>query len=96
MEGVDEVIPKLTDTQAAKLFETLYAQSENNFFGDHSAYGDPESPALDSVYKYNNIGIYCFYGSGNIEICIVPLNPTVVETLRENGTVILNDQAYMQ
>ena len=90
------MIPNLTDTQAAKLFETLCAQSECNFFGDHYVYGDPERPALDSVYKYKNIGFYCFYGSGNIEICIIPLNPTAVKTLSENGTVILNDQIYMQ
>ena len=84
------MIPKLSDTEAADLFDTLYAQSETkfNFFGDHYLYGDPERPALDAVIRNGNVGFYCFYGAGNVELCIIPLAPSAVKALQDTGTAI--------
>lgn len=79
------LMPELSEAEADTLFEKLYAQSNDNFFGDHSDYSDPERPKLNAVYQYENIGMYCFYGSGNIEICFVPLTSASVDLLRENG-----------
>ena len=84
------MIPELSAVEAETLFETLYAQSDDNFFGDHSAFDDPERPALNAVYQYENIGMYCFYGSGNIEICFVPLTTRSIGFLEENGIPLLD------
>ena len=82
------MIPNLNESESADLFDTLYAQSEDNFFGDHYHYGDPERPTLDAVIRNGNVGFYCFYGSGNVEICIIPLSPSALKTLQDMGTVI--------
>ena len=82
------MIPELGDPEAEDLFDTLYAQSEYNFFGDHYLYGDPERPALDAVIRYGNVGFYCFYGAGNVELCIIPLTPSAVQALQDAGTTI--------
>ena len=82
------MIPKLGEPEAEDLFDTLYAQSETNFFGDHYLYGDPERPALDAVIRRGNVGFYCFYGAGNVELCIIPLTPFAVKALQDLGTVI--------
>ena len=84
------MIPELSVVEAETLFETLYAQSDDNFFGDHSAFDDPVRPKLNAVYQYENIGMYCFYGSGNIEICFVPLTASSVGFLAENGIPLLD------
>jgi hypothetical protein len=84
------MMPELSMAEAETLFETLYAQSNDNFFGDHSAFDDPERPLLNAVYQYKNIGMYCFYGSGNIEICFVPLTAHAVGFLEENGIPLLD------
>ena len=86
------MIPKLSDTEVEDLFDTLYAQSEYNFFGDHYLYGDPERPTLDAVIRNGNVGFYCFYGAGNVEICIIPLTPSAVQTLQDAGTAIQDMQ----
>lgn len=82
------MIPGLGDTEAEDLFDTLYAQSEFNFFGDHYLYGDPERPALDAVIRCGNVGFYCFYGAGSVELCIIPLAPSALKTLENTGTAI--------
>lgn len=79
------LMPELSEAEAETLFEKLYAQSNDNFFGNHSNYSDPERPKLSAVYQYGSIGMYGFYGSGNIEICFVPLTPASIDRLRENG-----------
>ena len=57
-----------------------------NFFGNHAAYGDPERPPLTAVTACNKIGLYCFYGAGNIEICFIPLTETAVNALKTENT----------
>ena len=84
------MMPELSMAEAQTLFEALYAQSDDNFFGDHSAFDDPERPLLNAVYQYKNIGMYCFYGSGNIEICFVPLTAHAVGYLEKNGIPLLD------
>lgn len=84
------VLPQLNDAEAAELFDTLYAQAESNYYGDHELFGDPERPLLPAVIRYGSIGFYGFYGSGNIEICILPLTPSAVEALQAAGTAIQN------
>ena len=86
------IIPKLSDTEAEDLFDTLYAQSETNFFGDHYLYGDPERPTLDAVIRSGNVGFYCLYGAGNVELCIIPLTPSALKTLEDTGTAIQDMQ----
>ena len=82
------MIPDLDEAASADLFDTLYAQSEFNFFGDHYLYGDPERPALDAVIRYGNVGFYCFYGAGNVELCIIPLTQSALKTLEDTETAI--------
>ena len=83
------LLPELSDTDAEELFESLYAQAYDNFFGNHHAYGDSERPPLTSVTSCGNIGLYCFYGAGNIEICFLPLTENAVKQLNlENIKII--------
>ena len=84
------MMPELSTAEAETLFETLYAQSDDNFFGDHSAFDDPERPKLHAVYQDKNIGMYCFYGAGTIEICFVPLTAHSIVFLEENGIALLD------
>ncbi len=84
------MMPKLSKAEADTLFEKLYAQSKKNFFGDHSAFDDPKRPKLNAVYQYGNTGMYCFYGSGNIEICFVPLTASSIGFLEGNGIPLLD------
>ena len=86
------MMPELSAMETKAMFETLYAQSDDNFFGNHPAFDDPERPVINAVYQYNNIGMYCFYGSGNIEICFVPLTSGSVCFLEKNGTPLLDWQ----
>ena len=82
--------PELSETEAETLFEKLYYRVDINFFGEHYAFDDPERPKLDAVYQYGNIGMYSFYGMGNIEICFVPLTSGSVDFLEENGIPLLD------
>lgn len=82
------LMPGLSDTETVTLFETLYAQSDLNFFGDHSLYRDPERPKLNAVYQQGNIGMYCIYGSGTIEICFVPLTSAAASLLKSENVMI--------
>ncbi len=84
------MMPELSETESAALFEKLYAQSDMNFFGDHSAYGDPERPQLNAMYRCDNIGMYCFYGSGNIEICFIPLTAAAINMLKSGNIIFLD------
>ena len=54
------LMPELSMAEAETLFETLYAQSDDNFFGDHSAFDDPQRPPLNAVYQDKNIGMIVF------------------------------------
>ena len=73
--------PALSDAEIDEAFRELYALSDENFFGDHHEYGDPERPPLTKLLAFGSVGFYCFYGAGNIEICMIPLTAPAMETL---------------
>ena len=80
------MLPELTEREAEELFEKLYLEAYANFYGNHAAYGDPERPPLTAVTVCDRIGMYCFYGAGNIEICFIPLTEAAINTLRTENT----------
>ena len=80
--------PNLSDKEIQEVFLTLYSLSDENFFGEHNAYGDPMRPTLSKVLQSGNIGFYCFYGAGYIEICMIPLTSTAIELLQADGVDI--------
>ena len=80
------MLPKLTEREAEELFEKLYSEAYANFFGNHAAYGDPERPPLTAVTVCDKIGMYCFYGAGNIEICFIPLTENAISILKAEKT----------
>lgn len=82
----------LGDTEAEELFEALYAQAYTNFFGNHHSYSDSDRPPLYSVYRYDNIGMYCFYGAGNVEICFIPLTAEAINTLNFENVMIIDTE----
>ena len=86
----------LSESEADELFEALYAQAYNNFFGNHHVYGDPERPPLTSVYRNMKIGMYCFYGAGNIEICFIPLTESAVNILNTENVKIIDYKGEQQ
>lgn len=75
--------PALSEAKIDETFHELYALSDENFFGDHHAYGDPERPPLTKLLSFGSVGFYCFYGAGNIEICMIPLTAPAMETLSQ-------------
>ena len=80
------VISEMTEREAEELFEKLYSEACDNFFGNHAAYGDPERPPLTVIHCCDKIGLYCFYGAGNIEICFLPLTENAVNILKVENT----------
>lgn len=80
--------PTLTEDRIGDVFDDLYSLAYENFFGDHHLYGDPERPPLSRLLQSGNIGFYGFYGSGNIEICMIPLTPNALELLEAEGTLV--------
>lgn len=80
------MLPELKEREAEELFEKLYSEAYANFFGNHAAYGDPERPPLTAVTVCGKIGMYCFYGAGNIEICFIPLTEAAINTLKTENT----------
>lgn len=84
--------PELSEEEIDEAFCALWALSEKNFFGDHYRYGDPERPPLSDLLQYGNVGLYCFFGSGSVEICMIPLTPMAVDSLEAEGVVIRNLQ----
>lgn len=81
--------PAQTESGACRLFDALYSAADRNFFGDHMSFGDPYRPELTELFRLDRIGFYSFYGSGNIEICMIPLTETGLCTLQAGGTEIL-------
>ena len=80
--------PELAEEEIVKVFEALYSLAYDSFFGNHHAYGDPARPPLSKLFCYENIGFYCFYGSGNIEICMIPLTALAMELLEKEGVEV--------
>ena len=60
------VFAEIDDKELSELYEKLYATALNNF-RDNSFNGKPAM-----LYTKNNIGVYGFYKSGTVNICIVP------------------------
>lgn len=83
--------PYLSDGEISSLFDELYANAADNFWGDHHDFGDPERTAIKTVIMHGNIGFYSFYGSGNIEICMVPMTDASVRQLVSGGTLVITD-----
>ena len=88
--------PELSEEETHVIFDTLYSWSDENFFGDHHVFGDPDRPPLTRLLQSGNVGFYCFYGSGNIEICVIPLTPAAIELLRAEGVDVQNMQDYLR
>ena len=80
------MLPELTEREAEELFEKLYSEAYANFYGNHAAYGDPVRPPLTAVTVCDRIGMYCFYGAGNIEICFIPLTENAISILKAEKT----------
>ena len=81
------VCQNLSCEEIDELFCKLYELADSNFFGNHNAYGDPERPPLSAVYQYENVGFYCYYGAGTVEICMIPLTARAIEIMQAENTV---------
>lgn len=55
MDGILAFLTDKDDRAAYEFTKQLATASEFS----------PERPALSTVYRYENIGFYCFYGPGN-------------------------------
>ena len=44
------------------------------------------------MIRSGNVGFYCFYGAGNVELCIIPLTPSALKALEDTGTAIRDMQ----
>lgn len=92
--SVKMACPELPEKGINEVFEELCSLSNENFFGDHYQCGDPERPPLSKLLRYENVGFYCFYGSGNIEICMIPLTPIAIDSLDAEGVIIQDLQDW--
>lgn len=80
--------PNLSDKDTDELFQRLYSLSDENFYGNYNAYDDSECPSLSCVLQRGNIGFYCFYGAGTVELCMIPLTPAAIGSLQAKGVDI--------
>lgn len=80
--------PALSEADACRLFDSLFETADRDFFGDHTSFGDPCRPELSELFRIDRIGFYSFYGSGNIEICMIPLTESALRELQACGTEI--------
>lgn len=84
--------PELSDDELGFVLSELYSMSNENFFGDHHRYGDPERPPLTRLIQSGSAGFYCFYGSGNVEVCMLPLTDEALKALDAEGVQIQKAQ----
>ena len=81
-------LPELSDTEINSLYKELYLQTNNNFWGDYYAYGDVERPMLTTIYYYNGIGFYGYYGAGTANICMIPVTQESLLQFEKEGVEI--------
>lgn len=83
------VIPELSNADISDLYEKLYYQAKENFWGDYYPYGGAERPSLNIIYQYSTVGFYGYYGAGTANICIIPLTQgNIVQFKQEDVEVI--------
>ena len=81
-------LPELSDTEINSLYKELYLQTNNNFWGDYYTYGDTERPMLTTIYYYNGIGFYGYYGAGTANICMIPVTQESLLQFEKEGVEI--------
>ena len=60
--------PKMANDEITMIYEALYEQSGDNFFGN-----DYEK-LPNSIYYIDDFALYAYYGAGTVNICILPLS----------------------
>lgn len=83
------VIPELSNDDISGLYDKLYSQTKENFWGDCYPYGVTERPALNVIYQYNTVGLYGYYGSGTANICVIPLTQEAIVRFEQEGAEII-------
>lgn len=82
------VLPEKSNADISGLYDELYTQTNETFWGDYYAGEDAERPVINRVYQYGSVGFYGYYGLGTANICIIPLSPEVSARLAQAGTEI--------
>lgn len=83
------VIPELSNADIIDLYEKLYYQAKENFWGDYYPYGGAKRPSLNIVYQYDTVGFYGYYGAGTANICIIPITRENMVQFKQEGTEII-------
>lgn len=83
------VLPELSNTDISDLYEKLYSQTNENFWGEYYTYGETERPALNTIYQYGTVGLYGYYGAGTANICVIPLTQETIAQLEQEGVEIV-------
>ena len=82
------ILPALSKNEIDSLYKNLYAQTDDNFWGDYYTYGGTERPLLNMIYYYNGIGLYGYYGAGTANICIIPMTQETLIQFEQEGIEI--------
>lgn len=82
-------LPELENSDIIDLYENLYLQAKENFWGDYYADSGAERPSLNIIYQYSTVGFYGYYGAGTANICIIPLSQeNIVQFIQEGVEII--------
>ena len=82
------ILPALSKNEIDSLYKNLYAQTDDNFWGDYYTNGGTERPLLNMIYYYNGIGLYGYYGAGTANICIIPMTQETLIQFEQEGIEI--------
>lgn len=83
------VLPELSNTHISDLYEKLYLQTKENFWGDYYPDCGTERPALNMIYQYGTVGLYGYYGAGTTNICAIPLTQGATVRFEQEGVEII-------
>lgn len=75
-------LPDFTDEEVWAVYQTLYAEKEDNFWG-----GDTRPP-LTVLYYHGSVGFYGYYGAGTANLCLIPVTEESLSRWQDAGAEV--------
>lgn len=79
------ILPEQSNADIRDLYEKLYIQTEENFWGDYPSDDGTERPAINKIYQYDTVGLYGYYGAGTANLCVIPLTQKAIAWFKQEG-----------
>lgn len=82
------VLPAWEEGEIHALYEALYAQTKENFWGDFDTDVSAARPTLSTLFYDNGVGLYGYYGSGTANLCIIPVTQASLQAFAQDGIAL--------